>query len=341
MRIFRVLGIYRERVYSNHAVEADRNILDAALEKVQNYFKVYDNVIYDNVTNIANVNIESIDGELLQENISNEDICKYDIILSMAQSSEVLKLLSFAEEKSESASANGNRPTPVIIINSVKAIRNCYRLNLSKLLTKNNLFYPEYCLLNTCVRINKLPFASSEGYWLKRVDFHALSDEDVVYVRGGGEEDVDEVNNYIERFKQRSIKSVILQKHIVGDVIKFYGVGDRYFSYRYMDKESIDLENEDVIVYNLIKHIAFRAADVLGLEIYGGDVVVDQEKRVHLIDMNDWPSFRSCVNDASSFMAELVTNKYLNLNVNTNRNYKFGELKENVISPIFCGRVST
>ncbi len=34
-----------------------------------------------------------------------------------------------------------------------------------------------------------------------------------------------------------------------------------------------------------------RAADVLDVKIYGGDVIVGDDGSMNIIDFNDWPSF--------------------------------------------------
>ena len=49
--------------------------------------------------------------------------------------------------------------------------------------------------------------------------------------------------------------------------------------------------------------IADRAADALGLAVYGGDLVVDDAGAVALVDVNDWPSFSRCRADAAQAIA--------------------------------------
>ncbi len=48
-----------------------------------------------------------------------------------------------------------------------------------------------------------------------------------------------------------------------------------------------------------LQQVAAQSAEALGLMIYGGDAIVDAEGKFHLIDLNDWPSFRICREDAS------------------------------------------
>ena len=51
------------------------------------------------------------------------------------------------------------------------------------------------------------------------------------------------------------------------------------------------------------RELAERAAAALGLAIYGGDLVVAEE-RVVLVDVNDWPSFSRCRAEAAVAIAE-------------------------------------
>jgi hypothetical protein len=57
---------------------------------------------------------------------------------------------------------------------------------------------------------------------------------------------------------------------------------------------------------NELQRVSAAAADALGLMIYGGDAIVDSEGKFHLIDLNDWPSFRICREDAARAIAELA-----------------------------------
>jgi len=52
-----------------------------------------------------------------------------------------------------------------------------------------------------------------------------------------------------------------------------------------------------------IAALAARAAQALGVEVYGGDCVVDVNKALHLIDLNDWPSYAACRVEAAVHIA--------------------------------------
>ena len=52
--------------------------------------------------------------------------------------------------------------------------------------------------------------------------------------------------------------------------------------------------------------IAVDAANRLDVDVYGGDVIVTEENRVFLVDFNDWPSFRTCREEAAIMIADLI-----------------------------------
>jgi hypothetical protein len=76
-----------------------------------------------------------------------------------------------------------------------------------------------------------------------------------------------------------------VQQEATGEVVKFYGVsGGEYFTAISDDGdlgESLKLG---------LSHAASVAAGALGLEVWGGDAVVNGE-HFSIVDFNDWPSF--------------------------------------------------
>ena len=274
----RILGIYREKIYSNHAIEADRAIIDEAMDRLQEMLGTQANI------------------QRVEPSQAVEMTIDHDLVLSMAQGFDILNHL-------EQATANNG----IRVINSVKAIRNCYRLALNTLLGENTegVLYPDTEMLSTSKRLEKLPFEMKKGAWLKRGDFHALSDEDVMFVA-----DLDHLNTVLAKFKSRGIESVVLQKHIQGPIFKFYGVRGLFFKPRYMgialkEKEQLSASTpyDNAVDFDTIRRLADKAAQKLDLEIYGGDCIIDDDGGIYFIDMNDWPSFRTCRQEAGQAMA--------------------------------------
>jgi glutathione synthase/RimK-type ligase-like ATP-grasp enzyme len=266
----KILGVYREKIYSNRAVDADRLVMEASVEALRL------------ATGGTSVLMEP------EEFIAAP--ADADVILSMAQNERALSVL-------ENCSRKG---TPVI--NSVASIRNCYRMQLSQTLENAGVNYPAYVIVGTGRDLTSFSLSSKNGYWVKRGDFHALSDSDVVYVK-----DMDDLQSAIRSFRNAGVERVIIQEHIPGPVFKFYGIGGKFFTYRQIKQICPSVQDElfpeGAVDVSEMKRIARLAAGELGLGIYGGDCIIDAEGGIHVIDMNDWPSFRTCRSEAAVSVA--------------------------------------
>ncbi len=128
-------------------------------------------------------------------------------------------------------------------------------------------------------------FPAPDGFWVKRGDVHnAVGGRDVVFVRT-----LEEAEFARDAFAAREIREIILQEHVEGDLVKFYGVGPgRWFEWFYHDSRSA--RHHPFSVPELAG-MAAAAAGSLGLEIFGGDVVVEEGGSLRIIDINSWPSF--------------------------------------------------
>jgi hypothetical protein len=123
----------------------------------------------------------------------------------------------------------------------------------------------------------------------------------------------------LKEFAARGIDRAAVQRHYPGDEIKFYGVaGGRFFHWFYPEKDSIasggpgdpgdagdpgDDDERCPIDVIALQDLAERAAAAVGLNIYGGDVIVDASGHLTLIDLNDWPSFAPCRDRAAEAIA--------------------------------------
>ena len=205
----KILGVYREAQFSNRAVEADQAILDRAL---------------DHIAQIdPEVEIMRVHPDKEELSSKHQDV---NIVLSMAQSEEALNFLAKLE-------VSGVR-----VMNSTHSIRNCYRVVLSKLLTQKTDLSPQSCVVQNLDDIERCKKILTKGAWIKRGDFHALEDDDVQFCNS-----CDQLEGIFESFKKRGVDTLILQEHIEGQIYKFYGVLDRYFSLRYMGHTTKDRYN--------------------------------------------------------------------------------------------------
>ena len=277
----KVLGIYREEKFSNRAVDADKAIMDEVLKTLRSR-------LGKNVAAIA-VHPEKMAFGALDFN--------FDLIFSMSQDEEVLKMLDQLQSRG------------AVVVNSAKSIRNCFRGKLSELLSSSGFLYPRYVPLDVKQDACNV-FHSERGYWVKRGDFHALADEDVLHVQT-----VDKLPSVIDRFKNRGVEQVILQENCEGELFKFYGVRNAFFNLRYMGRTTTDRYgfthgNPDIIFdRKYLEKLAHRAAGVLDLDYFGGDCIVSPIGEMHFIDFNDWPSFRTCAKEVAPAMVTYALNK--------------------------------
>lgn len=264
-RPFPILGVYREQLFSPGMIQEDAAILDITLSKLaQRGCETY-------ARRAETLEIVSPPG----------------LVLSLAQSEHALGVLGRWQESG----------TPVI--NSVSSIRNCYRRNLVPLLKKENLPVPEGRIVSLGeLELTGLSFDGFARYWLKRGDVHAIQPGDVMPVASSRE-----LVTALGHFRRHGIKDVLVQEHVEGEVVKFYGVGpDEYFiAFSASTGKKIDF-----LVKELSK-IARLSAKAVGLEVYGGDAIFTPEGEVILIDLNDWPSFSRCRESAAEAIVGYVT----------------------------------
>jgi hypothetical protein len=259
----RLLGIYREQVYSPGKVRDDAAILDSTLLELSR----------------RGYPVEARAAEAL-ENLPHPP----PIVLSMAQSTRALRIL-------EEWHRRGTR-----IVNSVASVRNCYRQELLPLLAASQVPVPASRMISP----EKEPLLSSAiqpPCWLKRGGVHAMEEGDVVKVESAAG-----LEAALAHFGGRGIRDILVQEHVSGEVIKFYGVGRGSFFNAFPSRK----DEEVVPSTGLLCVLACRAAAAAGLEIYGGDAVLTPEGKPVLIDLNDWPSFSRCCQAAAAAIAQYI-----------------------------------
>ena len=214
-----------------------------------------------------------------------------DGIFQMARSNSALDML-------ESAS--------VPVINTVQAVRNCRRAAQTEILLDSGLI-PDSVICPTA--------AVPSGWnhypcWIKRADSHAVEQDDVQFAGSGSE-----CAAAMRMLAARGVETCVLQDHVRGWVVKFYGVRgsgltDCYAATLKDSKFGLERYNDtpgDTSVdMDALRDVAERASQLLGVDVYGGDAVVDPDGRITLIDFNDWPSFRSCTVGAAARIADLI-----------------------------------
>ena len=188
----------------------------------------------------------------------------------------------------------------VRLVNSPRASLNTYRDRLPALMHRAGIPFPVTTLVETnhgsvpdpgLVQVNG-------GVWLKRGDVHASVSADVQWVDSSAG-----LREGLRDFAARGIERAAVQHHRAGDEIKFYGVaGDAFFHWFY-PKDEPGGAPRHTFDPDALRRLAARAAAAAGLDIFGGDVIVAPGGELTLIDLNDWPSFAPCRDQASTAIA--------------------------------------
>ncbi|MFN8640922.1 MAG: hypothetical protein U0802_04390 [Candidatus Binatia bacterium] len=142
-----------------------------------------------------------------------------------------------------------------------------------------------------------LPAWVDAGAWVKRGDVHATEADDVVPVA-----DRAAARAALAAFARRGIATACLQRHVAGDVVKFYTVRDGAF-FAWYGGAGVRLDADGVAA---LRAVAAAGAASLALEVFGGDAVRDGDGNLWLIDLNDWPSYGRCRLQAAEAIAAYV-----------------------------------
>ena len=208
-----------------------------------------------------------------------------DIVYCMARSDEALEII----ERSKAH-----------VINAPEGIRVCgNRLALTDIMRRLDVPIP--------------PENGDDGIWLKRGIGTAEVAEDTVFC--SSEEEIAEA---MRRFADRGITDVCRQAHVVGDLVKFYGVADTDFFYHFYPTDSgrskFGSEEHNGKAYHYpfsveeMKMVIDRLAKEIGVIVYGGDAIVRSDGSFVIIDFNDWPTFSPCREEAGKAIGKLKMN---------------------------------
>ncbi len=120
---------------------------------------------------------------------------------------------------------------------------------------------------------------------------HATQAEDVAYAAQPAE-----LARLLAAFAARGIARAVIQEHVPGDLIKFYGVAGAdadgaalsWFQWFYHRDQKLSGHAFDP---GRLRSAVARAAAALGLDVFGGDAIATAGGETILIDVNAWPSF--------------------------------------------------
>lgn len=274
-----IAGIMRAGAYSPNHIGNDAAIFNAVAENLRKRGCI--------------VNIYSED-QFIAGNVTE------NIIVNMCREQKSIALLQKMEDEGR------------LVINSGYGIENCTRERMTRILIGSNIPYPESLMVNTNEGVkDALEKARFTQCWIKRGDFHAMHKEDVSFVRHP-----QEAQELLQEYFLRGINRAVINKHLEGDLVKFYGVqGSPFFFWFYpfdlghskYGHEAINGKSQG-IKFDLekMKQICQSASEVLDVKIYGGDCIVSPEGDIRIIDFNDWPSFAPCRDEAAPHIAKCI-----------------------------------
>ena len=225
---------------------------------------------------------------------------KPEIIVSMCRQLPTILHL----QKLESAGS--------LVINSAFGIKNCTRERMTRILLGSGVPYPESLIVNTDESaLNALKNAGFGACWIKRADTHTQHKEDVTYCRH-----VEEAQEVLQEYFYRGIKRAVINRHIEGDWIKFYGVaGTPFFHWFFQMLPTgshycwTPLNEDPAKMQELgarLREISEVGARELGIIVYGGDCILGADGSLVIVDFNDWPSFAPCREEAPIYIAKSI-----------------------------------
>jgi len=216
-----------------------------------------------------------------------------DCVFLMCERVDVLALLATWE-------ANG-----VAHVNSPRAVLNTYRTRMIEHFQEANVPFIESHLVSTEVRS---PVVTAP-VWVKRADVHNTQEGDVVQA-----DSPRAVGYALAALAARGISRAVIQPHVDGDLVKFYGIGTAgtrsgsgWFRWFYHKDQTVAGHPLDP---GRLGSMAHAAATALGLEVYGGDAIATADGRLVLLDLNAWPSFALYRDEAAPAIASYLALRF-------------------------------
>lgn len=283
MAEIRIAGVLRAGAYSPNHIGNDAAIFNATADQLRKRGCV--------------VNIYS------EEQFRSIPI-EEDMILNMCREKESISLLKEYEEQGK------------LVVNSGYGIENCTREMMTRLLTGHHIPSPESIIVDTNEKIaGRLEKNGFQAVWIKRGDFHAMHKEDVSYCRHP-----QEAQEVLHEYFYRGIRRAVVSRHLNGDLIKFYGIVGQPFFYWFNSSDGTHSSPEamvgngrdEVASFDVksLEELCRKAADILEVQIFGGDCIVESDGSIKIIGLNDWPSFAPCRKEAAPWIAKCAIKKY-------------------------------
>ena len=220
------------------------------------------------------------------DELGGPDDAPPDFVFLMCETAEPLRRLAAWEARG------------VPLVNSIGAVLNTYRDRMIAQFGQAGVpFVP-----SRIVATGEPAPGVSLPLWVKRADVHNTQDGDVVPAATPAA-----LAAALASLADRGIGRAVLQPHIEGDLVKFYGIGParrrgepawfRWFHHADQRLAGHPVDGD------ALGRLAARAAAAIGLAVYGGDAIVGAGGATTLLDLNAWPSFARFRDEAAERIA--------------------------------------
>ena len=184
-------------------------------------------------------------------------------------------------------------------VNTPQAVLNTYRDRMIAAFGEANVPFIPSRLVSTAGTEG----ATTPPAWVKRADVHNTQEGDVRFAPTPAA-----VAAALRGLAERGIARAVIQPHVEGDLVKFYGIGagggppgePPWFRWFYHKEQKLAGHRFDE---RRLARLVRSAGAALGLEVYGGDVIVPPSGEPVLLDVNAWPSFALFRDEAAARIA--------------------------------------
>ena len=233
---------------------------------------------------------------------SEEEFCNAaideDVVLAMCRGDRAVEKIQHLEDAGR------------LVVNSGYGIENCIRMIMVRLLAQAGVPIPEFFVVDTDVDVRKQLLKAGFGpCWVKKGDAPVHHLEDIA--RGRHAEEAQEL---LHEFFFRHISKAVISKDVEGEKIRCYGVASSGWFHSFLPFRSSSLKEDDdalsLALEEKVKEICMKAADVLNVDVFGCDIVLDTRGECQLVSFDDWPSFAPIRKEAARAIAKSVLSRY-------------------------------
>ncbi len=228
-----------------------------------------------------------------EEEFADADI-REDVVLAMCRGAHAIEKLQRLEDAGK------------LVMNSGYGIENCIRMIMVRLLEQAGLPIPQSFVVDTDVDVRKLLRKAGFGpCWVKKGETPVHHLEDIARCRH-----IEEAQEILHEFFFRHISKAVVSRDVEGEKIRCYGIassGTFHAFFPFRASEGPEVSNAlPPELYEEVKEICMKAAEVLKVDVFGCDMVLDKEGVCHLVNFDDWPSFAPIRREAARAIAKAV-----------------------------------